>query len=187
MQAYALICVIGVSGAGKSTMQAELCTKHPEIYHEPVSATTRAMRPGEVNGVNYHFLSRDEFQKWIRDGKLAEHAEFNGNFYGTPLAELQVPGKIALHVVEDQGARNLKRVVGAHIVGVLLADAQHQEARLGARGDSPEAIKERLAADRHRVKVIKDLSDLLIVNERLEQAVGELDAYGRSLLSEATA
>ena len=104
-----IIC--GPSGVGKGTVVARLLASDPTLYFS-VSATTRAPRNGEVDGVHYHFLSREQFQQWIAEDAFLEHAEFVGNYYGTPKKYVDAAmeqGRDVLLDIEIQGAEQVHR------------------------------------------------------------------------------
>ena len=104
-----LIVISGPSGVGKSTVLKRVMEQTPNL-HFSVSATTRPMRPGEIDGVNYFFVSREAFQQMISDGALLEYAEYVGNYYGTPEAPLDkalAEGRDILLDIEVQGALNV--------------------------------------------------------------------------------
>ena len=106
-----LIVISGPSGVGKSTVLKKVMDLTPNLYFS-VSATTRPQRPGETDGVNYFFVSRERFQQMIAEEALLEYAEYVGNFYGTPEAPLNAAleaGKDILLDIEVQGALNVKR------------------------------------------------------------------------------
>ena len=143
-----LFVVSGPSGTGKDTIVARLLADHPEIRHT-ISATTRAPREGEQDGVNYYFVSKEDFERKIADGEILEYTRYCGNYYGTPKSE--VDRRIAAHttvilVIEVVGATNIKRLYpGATTVFVLPPDIQELERRLRARGTEDEAtIQKRL-------------------------------------------
>ncbi len=172
-----VVCIIGVSGAGKTSLVQRLKVLYPDLYREPISATTRPMRDGEVDGVDYHFLDRPTFEQWIADDKLVENATYNGNYYGTPLSELQTPGMIALHVVEDAGAISLRGKILARVVGVLPPSDEERMRRLQLRGDSPAAVAQRIAADSERSEVIRSIADFVIINDDLTIAADILHRH----------
>jgi len=108
-----LIVLSGPSGVGKDTVIRELKRRWPEL-HYLVTATTRAPRPGEVDGVNYHFLSREEFVDWVRNGEFLEWANVHGNLYGSPLADIRAAlaeGKDVMLKIDVQGAKQVKQKV----------------------------------------------------------------------------
>ena len=104
-----IIC--GPSGVGKGTVVARLLASDPKLYFS-VSATTRPPRPGEVDGKHYHFLSREQFQRWIDEDAFLEHAEFVGNLYGTPklyVDKAMDQGRDVILDIEIQGAEQVHR------------------------------------------------------------------------------
>lgn len=168
-----VVCVIGVSGVGKTTVVERLITLHPELYRTPISATTRPLRAGEVDGVDYHFLDDTTFDRWQREGLLAETAIYNGCSYGTPLSELDTE-RTALHVVEDDGARALREKLGALVVAIVPPSDAVRVARLEGRGDDAQAVAERLHADSQRNQIIREIADEVVVNDDLVHAAHAL-------------
>jgi guanylate kinase len=169
-----VVCIIGVSGAGKTSVVERLMTMYPDRYRTPISATTRPQREGEQDGRDYHFLTRDEFERRIADGLFVEHAIYNGNYYGTPLSELQVPEMIALHVVEDDGAVALRQRVDALVVGIVPPSDEERERRMRERGDSEESVAQRVKADAERNDTVREIADIVIVNDDLTVAADVL-------------
>lgn len=143
-----LFVVSGPSGTGKDTIVARLLEKHPEI-HRTISATTRPMREGEQEGVNYYYVTREEFERKIENNEVVEHTCYCDNYYGTLRSEVerymqqQTP---VILVIEVEGAGNIKRLYpGATTVFVLPPDLQELERRLRARGtENEEVIQKRL-------------------------------------------
>ncbi|MDD4850883.1 MAG: guanylate kinase [Gemmiger sp.] len=143
-----LFVVSGPSGTGKDTIVAKLLENHPEIEHT-VSATTRAMRPGEREGINYHYMQKADFESRLAAGEIVEHTCYCGNYYGTLRSEIErhmqahIP---VILVIEVEGAGNIKRMYpGATTIFVLPPDMEELERRLRCRGSEDEAtIQKRL-------------------------------------------
>lgn len=143
-----LFVVSGPSGTGKDTIVARLLADHPEIQHT-ISATTRAPREGEQDGVNYYFVSKEDFERKLQNDEIVEHTCYCGNYYGTLRSEIErhIREKTpVILVIEVEGAGNIKRLYpGATTVFVLPPDIQELERRLRARGTEDEAtIQKRL-------------------------------------------
>ena len=143
-----LFVVLGPSGTGKDTIVARLLADHPEIRHT-ISATTRAPREGEQDGVNYYFVSKEDFERKLQNDEIVEHTCYCGNYYGTLRSEIERHMREktpVILVIEVEGAGNIKRLYpGATTVFVLPPDIQELERRLRARGTEDEAtIQKRL-------------------------------------------
>ena len=143
-----LFVVSGPSGTGKDTIVARLLSDHPEIQHT-ISATTRAPREGEQDGVNYYFVSKEDFERKLQNDEIVEHTCYCGNYYGTLRSEIERHMREktpVILVIEVEGAGNIKRLYpGATTVFVLPPDIQELERRLRARGTEDEAtIQKRL-------------------------------------------
>jgi guanylate kinase len=143
-----LIVVSGPSGAGKSTLIKASLEAVPELAYS-VSATTRDPRPGEVDGKDYIFLSREEFERWIEEGRFLEWAEYSGNLYGTPeqkVEELLENGKSVILEIELQGARQVKtKRPDAAMVFVRAPSLEETRRRLTGRAtETDEAMESRL-------------------------------------------
>ena len=152
-----LIVVSGPAGSGKGTVNGHLLKTEEFAYS--VSATTRAPRPGEVDGVNYHFITREEFLERIDSGKMLEYTEYCGNFYGTPLKEAEEileSGKNLILEIEVEGAMNVKRSFPDAVAIMLLPPSfAVQEARLRGRGtETEEKILARLSRTREELPEI---------------------------------
>ena len=169
----------GPSGVGKSTILKGLMEKRKNLYFS-VSATTREPRPGEVNGVDYHFLKDETFHFWRAQGEFLEYAQYVGNFYGTPKRYVDMAmeeGKDVILDIEVQGAIQVaeKRPETVRIF-VAPPSWAELERRLNERGtDNPEKIRQRL----HRAKEEMEnasIYDYIVINDSLEKAVAELDA-----------
>jgi len=174
-----LFIVSGPSGVGKSTVLGALFAQNKNLYFS-VSATTRDPRPGEEDGVHYHFLTMDTFREWIAKDEFLEYAEFVGNAYGTPrkyVDEALEAGKDVILDIEVQGAEQVcaKR---PETVTVFIAPPSWSELerRLTARGtDTSEKIQKRL--QRAKEEVLKAHHyDYFVINDTVENAVQELNA-----------
>lgn len=174
-----LVILCGVSGAGKDTLIAQVSDRD---LRKPISATSRPAREVERNGVDYHFFSREQFEQKISEGALFEWAEFDGNYYGTLLTELEGSG-VRLCIRENQGAKEMKERLGATVVGILPPSLEAVRARLRARGDTPEEIEARIALDATRSQEIREIADYVIVNDDLARATSEFRALLDSLES----
>ena len=143
-----LFVVSGPSGTGKDTVVAQLLRNHPEIQHT-VSATTRPMREGEKNGINYHFMSKEEFERALANDEIVEHTCYCDNYYGTLRSEIEARMKAGIPVIlviEVEGAGNIKRMYpGSTTIFVLPPDMEELERRLRNRGtENEETIQRRL-------------------------------------------
>lgn len=149
-----MIVISGPAGSGKGTVNAHLLATGDFVYS--VSATTRAPRPGETDGVNYHFISREDFLSRIDSGAMLEYTEYCGNFYGTPLKEAEeilASGKNLILEIEVEGARNVKKAYPDAVLIMLLPPSfAVQEARLRGRGtETEEKIRLRLERTREEI------------------------------------
>ena len=172
-----LFVVSGPSGTGKDTVVAALLKKHPEIQHT-VSATTRAPRPGEQEGVDYYYRTREQFQKLIEDDEVVEHNFYNGNYYGTLKEEVNKrlnAGKLVVLVIDVHGAANIRRMYpGATTVFLLPPSVEELERRLRGRGtETEESIRERLATAQNELAE-QDNFTLKLVNNEVEACADEL-------------
>lgn len=170
--------ISGPSGVGKGTVLKELFKKRDMYYS--VSATTRAPREGEVDGVHYHFMDVEEFRAMIAEDALLEHAQYAGNYYGTPkryVDEAMDRGQDVILEIELQGARQVcaKRPETVRIF-IGPPSWEELERRLVSRGtDSPEKIAQRLQQARVELDSAGEY-DYLIINDTVEKAATELDA-----------
>ena len=136
-----LFVITGPSGAGKGTVLKKVMAATDHLYFS-ISATTRAPRPGEIHGVHYHFITRESFAQLIREERLLEHAEYVGNFYGTPLdpvLEHLAQGDDVILEIEIQGAKQVKaRYPEAALVFIAPPSFDELERRLRGRGTETE-------------------------------------------------
>ncbi|MBQ3022854.1 MAG: guanylate kinase [Clostridia bacterium] len=174
-----LIVVSGPSGAGKGTICQEFMKSHPDCALS-VSATTRAPREGEVHGVNYFFLSHDEFKKKIDEDGFLEHAIFCENYYGTPKDEVLrmiESGKNVILEIEVQGALQVRsHYPEAVFVFVIPPSLEELEERLRGRGtESDEVIAKRLERAKAEFNYVPKYNYIL-VNDTVNDAVKRLEA-----------
>ena len=178
-----LYVIAAPSGAGKTTLVRLLLEREPELRLS-VSWTTRAPRPGEENGREYHFVTVDTFQAMISRQEFLEWAEVHGNYYGTSrkwIAECLAQGSDVLLEIDWQGARQV-RVFFPEAVGIFILPPSMQDLqqRLTGRGtDAREVIERRLAAAQAEMRHVGEF-DYVIVNDRLEQALDDLCAVVRA-------
>ena len=167
MEKGLIIVISGPAGSGKGTVNAHLLKTGDFAYS--VSATTRAPRPGEVDGVNYYFVSKEDFENRIAEGRMLEYTEYCGNYYGTPKEEaLRVieGGKNLILEIEVEGAMNIKRTYPEAILIMLLPPSfAKQEERLRSRGtETEEKILARLKRAHEEVELLPNY-DYVVYNE----------------------
>lgn len=170
-----LVVVSGFSGAGKGTIMKNLMNRYGECYGLSVSATTRAPRPGEVDGKDYFFVSREQFETMISEEKLIEYAKYVDNYYGTPreFVEKQLEaGKSVILEIEIQGALKVKnKFPDTRLLFVTAPSAEELRNRLVGRGtETKDVIEARLSRAYEESLGIENY-DYLVINDDLERCV----------------
>lgn len=181
------IVISGPSGTGKSTLLKLLFERHPTKFGFSVSCTTRSPRPGEVDGKDYHFVTRDAFLDGVSRGEFIEHAEFGGNLYGTTIAGVKAvasqAGRRCILDIDMQGVKLVKKVtpsLNAKYLFVAPPSEQELEKRLrGRQTDKEEAILKRLAQAKEELAYAKEpgAHDKIVVNDDLDRAYKELEEF----------
>lgn len=175
-----LFIISGPSGAGKGTLVKELLSRVPDVWFS-VSATTREMRPGEVDGKNYFFLSRDQFQDLIDNDGLLEYSQHFSNYYGTPLApvlEHIKEGKQVILEIDVKGALQVKeKAPYAKLIFIEPPSLEELKRRLIGRGtETPEQIEERINRVNEELS-LRTRYNHCIVNDDLDIACNELTEF----------
>ena len=170
-----LVVLSGFSGSGKGTVMHKIMEKYAEQYALSISATTREPRTGEMDGVEYFFKTREEFEKMIENNELVEYAQYVGNYYGTPKAYVEEQlsaGKDVILEIEIQGALKIKEKFPDTLLLFLTPpSAEELKRRLVGRGtESMEVIESRLSRAAEEAQGMEHY-DYLIVNDRLEDCV----------------
>ncbi|TQV95031.1 hypothetical protein V2A60_009893 [Cordyceps javanica] len=178
------VVISGPSGVGKGTLFNLLFERYPDAFCLSVSHTTRAPRPGEEDGKQYHFVSMQDFEDLIAKDGFVEHAQFSGNRYGTSkmtIEEQTKKGRIVLLDIEMEGVKQIKNSsIAARYVFIAPPSLEQLEQRLRGRGTETEAsVQKRLAQANKELEYSQTpgVHDLIIVNDDLETAYGELDAF----------
>jgi guanylate kinase len=184
LSAKPVFVVTGPSGAGKGTLIELVLPRFAELALA-VSATTRAQRPGEEDGVHYWFLTREEFDRRVDAGEFLEYVDYVGNRYGTLNSEIDrllAQGKAPLLELETEGALRVKREVPGAVTIFISARVDELERRLRERAtESAGEIGERIELARKQLEQADEF-DHVIENDDLERAVAELTTLVRGLL-----
>ncbi|MCT7500406.1 guanylate kinase [Aliarcobacter cryaerophilus] len=174
----AILVISGPSGCGKSTLLKEIYKNIPNYYFS-ISTTTRALRGEEEDGVDYHFVSQEEFEKNIKDDKFLEYAKVHNNYYGTmlePITKALNDGKLVIFDIDVQGHKILRKKLGNLITSVFITTPTLKilEQRLIARDtDSAEMIQKRVQNAKVEIESFTDY-DYLIVNDNIHKASKEI-------------
>jgi guanylate kinase len=172
-----LIVVSGPAGSGKGTVNSQLIATGDFVFS--VSATTRAPRPGEINGVNYHFIDREEFQRRIDENGFLEYTTYCDNYYGTPLKEALAvleSGKNLILEIECDGAKNVKKIFPEAVLIMLIPPTfAIQEERLRGRAtETEDVILKRLEKAKREIEQL-DAYDYIVYNYNGGSAVAADD------------
>ena len=169
-----LIVFSGPSGVGKGTVRQEIFSTPDHKFEYSVSMTTRQKRPGEVDGVDYFFRTREEFEELIKNGQMLEYAEYVGNYYGTPLTYVNETLDKGIDVfleIEVQGALQVKKKVPDGVFIFLTPpDLDELKDRLVGRGtDSEEVIRQRIERAKEKIALMQEY-DYAVVNDEVPLA-----------------
>ncbi len=169
-----LYVVSAPSGCGKGTILAEVFKRNKNVFYS-VSATTRLPREGEVDGVNYFFMTKDEFKKLVENGQMLEYAEFCGNFYGTPKSAVEDKLNAGFDVIleiETKGAMLVKeRMPEAKLIFILPPSVKELKRRLNKRGtETEDVIEKRVSEAVGEIKKAYDY-DYVMMNDELSEAI----------------
>ncbi len=175
-----LIVLSGPSGVGKGTVRKELFSQANTNYEYSISMTTRNPREGEVDGVDYFFKSREEFEALIEQGGLLEHAEFVGNYYGTPLAyvnETLDAGRDVFLEIEVQGAKQIReKAPDALFIFLAPPSLSELKSRLVGRGtETEDVIAKRIATAEEELEMMS-LYDYVVENDEVANACDKINA-----------
>lgn len=178
------IVMSGPSGVGKGTLYKMLFAKHPNCFDLSVSHTTRDPRPGETRGVDYHYVTMDDFESLIAKDGFVEHAKFGGNRYGTSKATIEeqtAKGRVVLLDIEMEGVKQIKQSgIDARYVFIAPPDMQALEARLRGRGtEKEESVIKRLEQAKLELEYSETpgVHDRIIVNSELDKAYKEFEEF----------
>lgn len=170
-----LIVISGPSGAGKDTIISELLKRTEKDVFLSVSMTTRKIRPGEQEGVDYFYVDEETFEKNIRDGKMLEYARYGSNYYGTPLEPVKENienGKTVILIIEVNGAENIRKMFPeATLIFIIPPSMTEVKRRLIKRAtESDDQIQKRLEIAENEIRRVAEY-DYVIINDELDVAV----------------
>lgn len=175
-----LVIISGFAGSGKGTVIKKLIEKYPEKYALSISATTRAPRPGEVDGREYFFKTKEEFIKMIAEDKLLEHASYVDNYYGTPSEYVfaqRAKGKNVILEIEIQGALQIKRKYPDTLLMFLTPPSCKELVdRIRGRGtETEEVIVKRMDRAIEESRCVEDNYDYLVINDTVDNCVEKIN------------
>ncbi|XP_021950770.1 guanylate kinase [Folsomia candida] len=182
-----ILVLCGPSGSGKSTLLKKLLSEFDNKFGFSISHTTRSPRPGETNGVDYHYVTRDEMQQAIKNGDFVEFAEFSGNIYGTSkksISDVLYTQRICILDIDVQGVKQLKQIPDfqskQRLVFINPPSLNTLKARLVDRGtETEESLAKRLAVAQAEIDygITPGNFDLVIVNDEVDKAYGKLREF----------
>jgi len=175
-----LIVLSGPSGVGKGTVRKEIFSQHDTAFEYSISVTTRSPREGEVDGVDYFFRTKEEFEKLIEQGKLLEYAQFVGNYYGTPVDYVRQTldsGKDVFLEIEVKGARQVREQFPEGLFIFLMPPSLSElKNRIVTRGtETEDVIHNRMLTAREEIEMM-ELYDYVVVNDQVERACDRIKA-----------
>ncbi|MCJ1377691.1 hypothetical protein MMC17_000787 [Xylographa soralifera] len=183
-QKHRPVVISGPSGAGKSTLLKRLFADHPSTFGFSISHTTRSPRPGETNGVEYHFATRQQFMELMDEGGFIEHAKFGGNYYGTSVKavrDIAEKGRICILDIEMEGVKQVKRTdLHARFLFLSPPSLEVLEKRLRGRGtETEDSLQKRLTQAEAEMAYAKGegVHDKVVVNDDLDRAYKELEEW----------
>ena len=181
-EANKVLVVVGPSGAGKDTVMQKVFEKHPDYFKKGVTHTTRKMRPGEKEGYNYYYISKEDFLKLKDENSFVEYNFYNGNYYGLSKKELEngtKTDKILYVIIDINGAKSVQDSnIPANFVAILPPSEEILERRLKGRGtETPEVIKGRLETAKNETRRINeaDYFNIKVFNDDLDKAVLDME------------
>ncbi len=179
------LVLVAPSGTGKTTLARALVERHPDRFTFSVSATTRAPRPGEVDGIHYHFLTDAAFRSLAEEGRLAEWAVVHGRMYGTPMESLDpalLDGRTPVLDIDVEGARQVaERIPSSTAIFLLPPGPEAWIHRLVGRGtETPDQVRTRLETALAELERAREFEEF-VVNDRLMETIdGVVSVFGGS-------
>ena len=177
-----ILVIVGPSGVGKDTLMNKILDKYSGKFRKAVSYTSRKKRPGEREGYNYHYVTKEEFMKLIEENKMIEYYYYSGNYYGLPKKELEDRTKDNKILYINIGVSATEKIhefnVPANFIAILPPSLEVLEERLkGRKTESEKIIKERLETAKNEIKEINEsrLFKFKIYNDNLEETILDLE------------
>ena len=183
-----VLVVVGPSGVGKDTVMQKILEKYPNYFKKGTTHTTRNIRPGEKDGVNYYFVSKEEFLQLEKENKLVENNLYNNNYYGLSKMELEKAeklDKIMYVIIDINGANSVYKLkIPAIYIAIIPPSEEELEKRLKGRGtENEEIIQGRLNIAKEELRKINEATffNYKIINNNLDQCVAELEEKLKSV------